>query len=68
MVCVPDVKGLSMVEASRTLRARGLEMVMSGSGLAVKQSPGAGTYAARDTKVEVWFEFPVIGEKENAAE
>lgn len=68
MVAVPDVKGLSMVEASRTLRARGLEMMLSGSGLAVKQTPGAGTYAPRGTQVQVQFEFPVIGESEDAAE
>ncbi len=68
MVCVPDVMGLSMVQASRTLRARGLEMALSGSGLAVRQTPAAGSYAPRDTEVEVVFEFPVIGEKENAVE
>ena len=68
MVCVPDVMGLSMVQASRTLRARGLEMALSGSGLAVRQMPAAGSYAPRDTEVEVVFEFPVIGEKENAVE
>ena len=68
MVAVPDVKGLSMVEASRMLRARGLDMVLSGSGLAVKQTPGAGSYAPLGTQVQVQFEFPVIGEEKDAAE
>ena len=68
MVCVPDVKGLSMVEASRVLRARGLEMTLSGSGLAVKQTPAAGQYVVPETVVDVQFKFPVIGEKEYAAE
>lgn len=59
MLCVPDVKGLSIVEASRLLRARGLEMIVSGSGLAVKQTPAAGAYVPPDTQVQVQFEFPM---------
>ncbi len=58
LVCVPDVIGLSIVEASRTLRARELEMQMNGSGLAVRQSPVAGAYAAPGSTVIVTFELP----------
>ncbi len=68
MVAVPDVMGYSMVEASRILRSRGLDMEIVGSGLARKQIPAAGSYVPKNTKIQVEFEFPVIGEKKNAAE
>ncbi len=68
MVCVPDVKGLSMVDASRVLRARGLEMTIYGSGLAVKQTPAAGAYAAPGTAVKIQFQFPSNGAIEDAVE
>ena len=55
---VPDVSGLSMVEAGRQLRARGFEMEISGSGLAVSQTPGAGNYAALGDTIKVKFELP----------
>ena len=58
LVSVPDVKGLSMVEAGRQLRARGLEMEVEGSGLAVRQAPGAGGYAPLGSTVQVYFELP----------
>ena len=58
MAAVPDVRGMSVVEASRTLRARGFDMALNGSGIAVRQSPAAGEYAARDTKVSVTFDMP----------
>lgn len=58
LICVPDVQGLSIVEAGRTLRARGLEMEISGSGLAVRQEPGAGNYAALGGTVKVTFQLP----------
>lgn len=58
LICVPDVRGLSIVEAGRTLRARDLEMEISGSGLAVRQEPGAGSYAALGSTVKVTFELP----------
>ena len=58
MVCVPDVVGMSVVEASRALRARGLEMELEGSGVAVSQKPSAGTYAAEGTQVQVVFRLP----------
>lgn len=59
LISVPDVKGLSMVEAARQLRARGFEMEIAGSGLAVKQSPAAGSYAAGGSTVKVTFELPL---------
>ena len=68
MVCVPNVKGLSVVDASRVLRARGLEMTIYGSGLAVKQTPAAGAYAAPGTAVKIQFQFPSNGEIEDAVE
>ena len=58
LICVPDVSGLSMVEAGRQLRARGFDMEISGSGLAVKQTPGAGQYAALGIAVQVTFQLP----------
>jgi len=57
-VHVPDVTGLSILEAGRQLRARGLEMVLSGSGLAVSQQPAGGIYAALGEMVIVSFELP----------
>ena len=57
---VPDVMGLSMVEAERQLRARGFDMEIAGSGLAVRQEPAAGSYAALGAKVKVTFQLPTI--------
>ena len=59
LVSVPNVKGLSMTEAARALRARGFEMEIAGSGLAVRQEPGAGGYAALGSTVKVTFELPL---------
>ena len=58
MASVPDVLGMSVVEASRALRLRGFEMVLSGSGVAVKQSPVAGAYAPAGSQVTVTFAVP----------
>lgn len=58
MVCVPDVIGLSAVEASRALRARGFELEISGSGVAVRQSPAYGAYAVQGSTVKVSFAMP----------
>lgn len=62
LVSVPDVRGLSMVEAGRQLRARGLEMEISGTGLAVRQAPAAGDYAPLGSTVSVTFELPLRSE------
>lgn len=58
MVCVPDVNGMSVVEANRLLRARGLEMELIGSGIAVKQVPAAGAYVTPGSRVKVTFAVP----------
>ncbi len=58
LVAVPDVRGLTVGEANRLLRAYGLEMTIRGSGVAVSQSPGAGEAAYPTTQVEVAFEEP----------
>ena len=58
LVQVPSVAGLSIVEASRTLRMRNLEMVMEGSGIAQSQSPAAGEYVSPNTQVKVTFQMP----------
>ena len=58
MTAVPDVRGMSVVEASRALRARGLEMQLEGTGIAVRQSPAGGAYAAQGSRVTVTFVLP----------
>lgn len=58
VVCVPEVLGQSLAQAATLLRQRGLEMQIEGSGLAVRQEPAAGSYAARGTVVKVTFEMP----------
>ena len=58
MTAVPDVRGMSVVEASRALRARGLEMKLKGTGIAVGQSPAGGAYAAQGSEVTVTFVLP----------
>lgn len=52
---VPDVRGMSIVEANRTLRMRGFSMYIEGSGIAAQQKPAAGEFAAPDSVVEVTF-------------
>jgi len=59
LISVPDVKGLSMAEAARQLRARGFDMEIAGSGLAVRQSPAGGSYAPGGSTVKVTFELPL---------
>ncbi|MDD5897922.1 MAG: PASTA domain-containing protein, partial [Clostridia bacterium] len=58
LVCVPDVLGHSLAQAATLLRQRGMEMQIDGSGLAIRQEPAAGTYAARGTIVKVTFDLP----------
>lgn len=58
LVCIPDVSGLSMAQAATLLRQRGLEMLMEGSGFAVRQEPAAGEYAPVGTAVQVTFAMP----------
>ena len=55
---VPDVTGLSVVEANRLLRSYGLSMIVSGSGMAVSQIPAPGEMAAPTSQVRVEFQPP----------
>ena len=57
-VTVPDVSGLSVLEANRLIRSCGLKMQMEGSGLAVRQDPAAGEAAYPTASVAVQFELP----------
>ncbi len=57
-VAVPDVNGLSVVEANRLIRSYGLKMTVSGSGIAVSQFPAAGEKVLPTTYVDVTFEPP----------
>ena len=58
LVIVPDVRGLSIVEANRQLRARGIEMKIDGNGLAVRQRPAPGEFVKPGDTVVVTFEAP----------
>ncbi len=57
-VQVPDVTGLSVLEANRILRSYGLKMRIEGSGLAVSQEPAAGEVVYPTTPVAVAFAPP----------
>lgn len=54
----PDVTGLSVIEANRLIRSYGLKMTVSGSGIAVSQSPAAGEMVLPTATVDVLFEPP----------
>lgn len=58
MAQVPDVRGMSVVEASRVLRARGFMLELIGSGVAVEQSPVAGAFAPAGSQITVTFAMP----------
>ena len=58
LVCVPDVLGENLAQAATLLRQRGLEMQIDGTGLAVRQEPAAGEYAAWGSVVKVQFAMP----------
>ncbi|HML49333.1 MAG TPA: PASTA domain-containing protein, partial [Clostridia bacterium] len=58
LVQVPDVSGLSILEANRQLRARKLVLEISGNGLAAKQVPAAGEFAQPGDTVKVTFVAP----------
>ena len=57
-VRVPDVTGMSILEANRLIRSFGLQMRISGSGLAVNQSPAPDDTVNPSTPVTVTFEPP----------
>ena len=54
-VLVPDVTGMSIVEASRQLQARNLTLLIDGSGLAQGQRPKAGAFVAPGSAISVTF-------------
>lgn len=56
LVDVPDLTGMSMVPANRTLRSVGLTMKINGSGICVEQSPKAGERVPAGTEVRVTFD------------
>lgn len=58
LVVVPDLMGLGALDCARMLHLRGLEMNMTGTGVCVRQTPGAGDYAAPGTCVEVILSAP----------
>ena len=57
-VRVPDVTGLSVVEANKLLRSYGLEMQIEGGGVAVSQSPAAEEEVYPTAVVRVTFQSP----------
>ena len=57
-VTVPDLTGMPVTEANRLVRAYGLELQIEGSGLAVSQSPAAGTRVNPTTRIAARFQPP----------
>ena len=57
-VTVPDVTGLSILEASRLLASYGLGMEIGGSGIAVEQSPAPDSQVPPTSRVAVTFAPP----------
>ena len=55
---VPHVIGLPVRESAQALRQAGLELNAQGDGIAVRQSPAAGTYAAAGDTVTVEYLEP----------
>lgn len=55
---VPDVTGMSVLEANKLLRSYGLEMQIEGSGIAVSQKPAPNEEVFPTTVVRVAFEAP----------
>ena len=57
-VTVPDVRGLSILEASRLLASYGLGLEIEGSGIAAGQSLPAGSQVPPTTRIRVAFAPP----------
>ncbi|MGX8706930.1 MAG: PASTA domain-containing protein, partial [bacterium] len=55
---VPDVTGMTVLEANKRLRSLGLQMTIEGSGLAVAQSPPPETSVKASATVHVKFVMP----------
>ena len=58
MVVVPDLHGLSIMEASKALEACGLKLVIEGEGTATYQSPSAGELVEEGSEVRAQFASP----------
>lgn len=58
LVSVPDVTGMSVIEANKRLRSYGLSMEIEGGGIAVSQTPSAGEETYPTATVRVTFESP----------
>ena len=58
LACVPDTQGLSIAQAGALLRQRGLEMEISGTGLATRQEPAQGEFVPQGTVIRVTFDLP----------
>ena len=56
---LPDFNGLSMREVLRRGRSLGLKVVMEGTGLAFRQTPGPGSLLQKITTVKVNFRPPM---------
>jgi beta-lactam-binding protein with PASTA domain len=59
MAVVPDVSGMTMIEARDTLAAAGFEIDIRSSGKAVRQTPAAGEYGEQGSQVTVYFKLDV---------
>ena len=57
-IAVPDVTGLSVMQANRVLTSYGLKMTVEGTGIAAFQSPGAGENVFPTAEVAVTFRLP----------
>lgn len=57
-IAVPDVTGMSVMEANSILSSMGLGMTVEGTGLAVLQSPNAGENTFPTANVHVTFALP----------
>ncbi len=68
IIGVPDVKGMSVLEANRTLRSYGLKLRIEGSGLAKSQSPAADEKVCPSATVTVVFEPPDAVEEKTQSE
>ena len=56
---LPDFRGKTMREVLKKARALGLTVVLEGTGLAFRQTPGPGTRLEKTKKVKVGFKPPV---------
>jgi len=55
---VPNVIGMAARESAQALRAADLTLDAQGDGIAIRQSPAAGTYAAAGDTVTVIYREP----------